>query len=1077
MQRARSQSALVSLLVLAAAESATPETLESRLLARDPGALAREARERGDPARGAIVFHQPQLGCVKCHEAEDGGPPLGPDLAQPIREAGAARDAHIVESVLAPSKAVREGYEAVTVVIRDGRTITGRVLEERPAALVLREASGAGEVVTVPKDDVLGRERGAESLMPSGLVSQLSSEQELLDLARYLLEIAEVGPERARELRPPPSFFAPPPLPEYEGDIDHAGMIRSLDGKSLARGRRIYERQCANCHGTHDEPGSLPTSLRFASGKFKNGSDPHGMYRTITRGFGMMTPQTWMVPRQKYDVIHYIREAYVRERNPSQYAPADEAYLDRLQKGTSRGPEPSDVEEWSAMDYGPTLVNTYEVGSDGSNFAHKGIAVRLDPGPGGVSRGRHWIVFDHDTLRAAAGWSGDGFIDWNGIHFNGRHEVHPRIAGDVSFANRTGPGWASPLDGSLDDPRLRGRDGRAYGPLPRSWGRYRGLYHYGGKAVIAYTVGETPVLEMPGLEEAAGLPVFTRTFNLGPRPKGLTLVVAGPPAAGVWPEQRKAEPASGRHVTAGIGPAIPGAVWTGGHGSPLRLEVPAGGEALRFTLAIARVEGPEEAAALRARCRERAPAMDLAPLTRGGPPRWAATLAARPALGGDAGPFAADALSHPAATPWACRLRFTGLDFLPGGRSLAVSSWDGDVWRVEGIDAPERGLTWRRIASGLFQPLGLKVAGGRIHVACRDQIAVLHDLDGDGETDFYEPFNSDHQVTEHFHEFAMGLETDAEGNFYYAKSARHARTALVPHHGTLLRVARDGSRTEIVATGFRAANGVCVNPDGTFLVTDQEGHWMPKSRINWVREGGFYGNMFGYHGVTDSSDGAMEPPLCWITNAFDRSPAELLRVPQGAWGPLGGSLLSLSYGYGKIFIVPHEKLGGQAQGGLCELPIPQFPTGVMRGRFHPESRDLYLCGMYAWAGAQTQPGGLYRLRFTGKPVWLPVELRARRGRLEIAFSGPLDPGTASEASRYATKTWSLRRTANYGSDHHDEKPLAVAGARLAADGRTVVLEVPEIAPAWCLELRYSLRGAGGEPVRGTIPGTVHRLGE
>ena len=60
----------------------------------------------------------------------------------------------------------------------------------------------------------------------------------------------------------------------------------------------------------------------------------------------------------------------------------------------------------------------------------------------------------------------------------------------------------------------------------------------------------------------------------------------------------------------------------------------------------------------------------------------------------------------------------------------------------------------------------------------------------------------------------MGLQADADGNFYYAKSARHALPALVAHHGTLLRVSTDGDATEILATGFRAANGVCLNPDG-----------------------------------------------------------------------------------------------------------------------------------------------------------------------------------------------------------------------------------------------------------------------
>ena len=233
----------------------------------------------------------------------------------------------------------------------------------------------------------------------------------------------------------------------------------------------------------------------------------------------------------------------------------------------------------------------------------------------------------------------------------------------------------------------------------------------------------------------------------------------------------------------------------------------------------------------------------------------------------------------------------SGFDFFADNPDrAAVCTWMGDVWLVDGVTGDLKELKWRRICSGLFQPLGLKIVDGVIYVACRDQIARLHDLNGDLEIDWIECFNNDHQVTEHFHEFAMGLQTDDAGNFYYAKSARHAKTALVPHHGTLLRVSPDGKKTDIVATGFRAANGVCINPDGTWIVTDQEGHWNPKNRINYVKEGGFYGNMMGYHDIEDSSDTAMEQPLAWITNAFDRSPAELLWVPEnGSWGELNGN--------------------------------------------------------------------------------------------------------------------------------------------------------------------------------------------
>jgi glucose/arabinose dehydrogenase len=472
------------------------------------------------------------------------------------------------------------------------------------------------------------------------------------------------------------------------------------------------------------------------------------------------------------------------------------------------------------------------------------------------------------------------------------------------------------------------------------------------------------------------------------------------------------------------------------------------------------------------------PPTSLEPLTHGGPQRWPEVIKTQAVIGRDEGPFAVDVLTVPDNNPWLCQMRPSGFDFLPDGRSAAVCTWDGDVWRVGGVDDPAQGLTWHRIASGLFQPLGLKVVGGRIYVGCRDQIVCLRDLNGDGETDFYESFNSDHQVTAHFHEFAMGLQVDAEGNFYYAKAACHGLPAVVPHHGTLLRVGKHGGSTEILATGFRAPNGVCLNSDGTFFLTDQEGFWNPKNRINWVKRGGFYGNMWGYHDVNDPSDDVMESPVCWITNAFDRSPAELVRVESTnpAWSPLRGALLNLSYGNGKVFVVPHEVVAGRMQGGMCALPFPAFPTGVMRGRFHPSSGHLYACGLFAWAGDRTQPGGFYRVRATGRPMFVPIGLAARRHSLAITFTGPLDRKMASDPARYTTKTWSLKRTVNYGSDHYDERPARIDGASVSDDGRTVFLEIPELRPTWCMEVTYAIHAEGGEPVEGVIHNTIHQLG-
>jgi hypothetical protein len=371
----------------------------------------------------------------------------------------------------------------------------------------------------------------------------------------------------------------------------------------------------------------------------------------------------------------------------------------------------------------------------------------------------------------------------------------------------------------------------------------------------------------------------------------------------------------------------------------------------------------------------------------------------------------------------------------------------------------------------------LKFRDGQIYVCCRDQIVCLHDLNGDGETDYYECFNNDHQVTEHFHEFAMGLQTDAEGNFYYAKSGRHALPALVPHHGTLLKVTKDGKSTEILATGFRAANGVCVNPDGTFFVTDQEGFWTPKNRINLVEKGGFYGNMWGYTDITDSSDSAMKQPLCWITNDFDRSPAELIWVTSDRWGPLKGSLLNTSYGHGKIYVVPFEMVKGQAQGGICALPLPLFPTGVMRPRFHPVDGQLYICGMYAWAGNQTQPGGFFRVRYTGKPTDLPVGLKAKSTGVEITLTDNLDAANVADVKNYEIKVWGLKRSQEYGSKHIDEKSLSVTNAQLLADGKTIQLNIAKLTPTWGMEIKYRVKAVDGRAVVGTIHNSIHNFGD
>ncbi len=834
-------------------------------------------------------------------------------------------------------------------------------------------------------------------------------------------------------------------------DVAHAKLIRNWNEETLQRGKLLFTTLCASCHGSATEEGSMPTSRKLHKEPFLNGSDPFRLFQTITSGYGQMMPLPIPVA-DRYAVIQYLRDEVLQQNNPTQHFPVDEAYLASLPQAM-RSLEPTAPADntpfYLKMNFGPALNWTYQVTPD--NIACKGIAVRLDKGPGGVSKGRAWMLYDHDTMRVAAAWSGEGFIDWKGIAFDATHGTHSCIAGELAYANPVGPGWADPVNGSWEDPRPLGRDGKPYGPLPREWMRYRGMHLHGERVVLSYCIGKAEILESPTLMEYGGKTLFKRTINIGPVTGALALRVA---------------PSQVRTVMRGEGGKL-----ADQDGFTVLL-LPTSNTPRRICLYTSSL-GAKEIESLAAA--DEAPA-DLAPLIRGGPPRWNRTVRTQAVIGKSGGPFAVDNLTLPDANPWESMMRIGAFDFLPDGKTAVLCTWNGDVWTVAGLGENPSTLEWKRIASGLFQPLGLKVVDGAIFITCRDQIAVLRDFNGDGEADFIECFNNDAQVTEHFHEFAMGLQTDTAGNFYYAKSARHAKPAVVPHHGTLLRVSADGSRTDILANGFRAANGICLNPDGTFFVTDQEGHWTPKNRINRVvPDDGFHGNILGYSAVTDTRDSAMRQPLCWITNAKDRSPAELIWVPAGAWGNLGGALLNTSYGYGRLYLVPHESIGNTWQGGMVELPLPDFPTGIMRARFHPAEGQLYTAGCSVWASSTQTPGGFYRVRYAGAPVHLPLSVQARRDGLALTFSEPLDAEAASASARFRLKTWQLARTSNYGSKHLDEVTAEVVRSSLL-DPHTVLVEVAEFSPTQCYELDYELVDSNGTPFRGNLHGTIHQLG-
>ena len=386
----------------------------------------------------------------------------------------------------------------------------------------------------------------------------------------------------------------------------------------------------------------------------------------------------------------------------------------------------------------------------------------------------------------------------------------------------------------------------------------------------------------------------------------------------------------------------------------------------------------------------------------GGARHWPQTIVTQGKRGEGPGPYVVDRITTPypgvyegapKGGDWKDnvfqrRIMIAGFDFFPGGTRAALSTWEGDVWIVDGIDGDLDQLTWHRFASGLFEPLGLVIVDGVVHASGRDQITRLHDLNGDGEADYYENFNNQSTNSQGFHEFQFDLQTDAKGNFYTAKAAPvraggrgfgggGGNGEVTPFAGTVHRISPDGKKREVYATGLRAPNGIGVSPDGQVTTGDNEGTWMPACPLNWVKPG-------SYHGVEDSAHRKPlprpEPPLCWISKAYDNSGGSQVWVTSDRWGPFKGELLHLSYGRAAVYLVLKQAgrgaHAGRASCGCWAAPTPaqitgtpgQLTSSAMRARFNPADGQLYVAGLSGWQSDAVALTGFDRIRYTGKEV-------------------------------------------------------------------------------------------------------------
>lgn len=390
--------------------------------------------------------------------------------------------------------------------------------------------------------------------------------------------------------------------------------------------------------------------------------------------------------------------------------------------------------------------------------------------------------------------------------------------------------------------------------------------------------------------------------------------------------------------------------------------------------------------------------------------------------------------------------RVGGLDWLPDGR-MVLCTWDsvGAVFLLSGTAGDDRAkIGVKRIAAGLAEPLGLKVVDGRIYVLQKQELTLLVDHDGDEVTDEYRCIASGWEVSDNFHEFAFGL-AERDGRLYanLAVAILPGGKSLwpqVPGRGSVLAIdPRDGS-FEIVAHGLRTPNGIGPGPDGSLLITDNQGDWLPSSKLLHLERGAFYGSraVLG----EEAAGLAVTPPVLWLPqDEIGNSPSEPCLLPM-EHGPYGGQVVFGDVTHGGIQRAALEVVDGVWQGAVFRF-TQGLEAGVNRLRVGPDGA-LYAGGIGStgnWGQAGKRSFGLERLSYTGGPVFEMLAIRALENGFEVRFTEPLEPGQGSDPGGYALTQWWYRPTAQYGGPKLEVLGLPVKSASVSSDRRSVFLEV------------------------------------
>ncbi len=430
---------------------------------------------------------------------------------------------------------------------------------------------------------------------------------------------------------------------------------------------------------------------------------------------------------------------------------------------------------------------------------------------------------------------------------------------------------------------------------------------------------------------------------------------------------------------------------------------------------------------------------------------------------------------------------YTLTDLLPDGFEPMVSALD---WTAEGdlvlvtsgsvspsgpVPDPEPGevfvlddvtgetsadrVTATKVATGLLNPMGVAVVDGSIYVSERDRLTELTpDTDGDGMLEHRTvaewPYGGN------FHEFAFGLLHDEE-NFYVTLSVAidngGATTNPQPaqNRGTSIAVDRETGEVSYIAGGLRTPNGLGWGPQGELFVMDNQGAWLPSSKLLHIEQDHFYNHYTNPAGPFDALP--VTKPVLWLPqNEIANSPSNPVLLTEG---PFAGQMLFGDVTYGGLQRAFVEEVDGAYQGAAFRHTAG-LQAGVNRTVIGPDGA-IYVGGI-GEAGNWSETGkldyGLQKLTPNGTDAFDMTSMSVTEEGFEVRYTQPLSAETAERisadaAAGYQVQQWRYVPTQQYGGPKVDEEVLVVEAAEVSEDRRTVRLTIEGLEPDRVVHLR------------------------